>query len=211
MIRALTCSVMLLAFASVDAAHVSVQVLDRAGQPVQGVVIALHGASPSARKNPTAVMDQIEQRFVPFVLPVRVGTQVNFPNSDSVAHQVYSFSPAKRFELGLYRGKSHPPVTFETPGLVVLGCNIHDNMIGYVFVTDADEFGQTDARGRWQTHEINTGDYRLEVWSPLFARDEQSMERALSIGEANAEVLLRLTRPLRPEPSPRPDRKLRDY
>lgn len=211
MIRWLICSVMSLAFVRVDAAHLNVQVLDRAGQPVKGVVIAVHGPSAPARKEAPAVMDQVQRRFVPLVLPVRVGTQVTFPNSDSVAHQVYSFSPPKRFELGLYRGRAHPPLTFDAPGLVVLGCNIHDQMIGYVYVTDADEFGKTDDQGRWQTDALLAGEHRLEVWSPLFARDEPSMARLLSIGESNADIVLRLTRPLRPQPSPRPERALRDY
>ena len=102
-------------------------------------------------------------------------------------------------------------MTFDTPGLVVLGCNIHDQMIGYVYVTDAEEFGTTDDRGRWQTSSLLAGEHRVEAWSPLFARDEPKLVRTLALGDANADVVLDLTRPLRPEPSPRPDRKLRDY
>ena len=75
---------------------------------------------------------------------VGVGTRVEFPNNDSVSHQVYSFSPAKRFQLPLYKGEIHPPVTFDQPGLVVLGCNIHDSMVGYIYVTDAPYFGTTE-------------------------------------------------------------------
>ena len=72
---------------------------------------------------------------------------MEFPNNDTVSHQVYSFSAAKRFQLPLYKGEVHPPVTFDRPGLVVLGCNIHDVMVGYIYVTDAPYFGKTDREG----------------------------------------------------------------
>lgn len=157
-------------------------------------------------------MDQIDQRFVPFVLPVRTGTAVTFPNSDSIAHQVYSFSPSKRFELGLYRGRPYPPVVFDKPGIVVLGCNIHDKMIGYVYVTDAPEFGKTDEQGMWRSGALGAGHYEVEVWSPLLARDEPSLARAIELTDAKpGELEVHLTRALRPEPRPQRDAKIRDY
>jgi hypothetical protein len=157
-------------------------------------------------------MDQVDQRFVPFILAVRSGTAVRFPNSDSVAHQVYSFSSPKRFELGLYRGRPHAPVTFDKPGIVVLGCNIHDKMIGYVYVTDAAYFGKTDAQGSWRADSVAPAEYQLEVWSPLLARDESSLRQSLTVSAAQAsEIVIRLTRPVQAEPAAQTDRKLRDY
>jgi plastocyanin len=206
-------SVMLLAFASSEAGQLSVNVLDRSGHPRSGLVVAVHTADEGARTAPvaSAIMDQVEQRFVPFVLPVRTGTAVTFPNSDSVAHQVYSFSLTKRFELGLYRGRPHPPVVFDKPGVVVIGCNIHDKMIGYVYVTDAAQFGKTDAQGAWQTT-LPSGEYRVEVWSPLLARDEPSLSRVIKLSDAQpSHIELRLTRAVRAEPASRADRKIRDY
>jgi len=130
-----------------SAASLSITVTDRAGNPVAGAVaVAMPtGMSipPGSRVKrvepidaPPVVMDQRELQFVPSILPVHTGTPVVFPNSDPVAHQVYSFSPAKRFALGLYRGQQHAPIVFDRPGVVVLGCNIHDNMLGYIYVTD---------------------------------------------------------------------------
>ena len=152
MSRWLYISVIAFSIARAEAVHVDVRVLDKSARPVSGIVVTMHGPSTGAPKATasTAIMDQIEQRFLPFVLPVRVGTPVRFPNSDSVAHQVYSFSQPKRFELGLYRGKPHAPVVFDKPGIVVLGCNIHDKMVGYIYVTDAAYFGKTSGQGAWR-------------------------------------------------------------
>ncbi len=77
-------------------------------------------------------MDQQGHQFVPHLLVVQAGTEVTFPNSDNVSHHVYSFSPTKPFELPLYKGDVYPPVTFEKAGIVVVGCNIHDSMLGYI-------------------------------------------------------------------------------
>ncbi len=88
-------------------------------------------------------MDQVNRQFSPYVLAIQTGTRVLFANNDSVAHQVYSFSPPKHFELALYHGKPREPVLFDRPGIVTVGCNIHDNMVGYLYITDAPWFGTT--------------------------------------------------------------------
>ena len=210
-------SVMAFAFARAEAAHVSVQVVGRDGRPVSGLVIALQngddkGARPAETKHGApAVMDQVDQRFLPFILPVHTGTPVTFPNSDSIAHQVYSFSPAKRFELGLYRGRPHPPVVFDKPGIVVIGCNIHDKMVGYIYVTDAPYVGKTNERGAWRADGVTLGEYTLEVWSPLLARDEPGLRRSLVVSDAQTDVVIRLTRAVQAEPVTQTDRKARDY
>lgn len=207
-------SVIAFSIARAEAAHVDVRVLDTKARPVRGIVVALYGSTAVPPKAPAApaIMDQVEQRFLPLVLPVRVGTPVTFPNSDSVAHQVYSFSQPKRFELGLYRGRPHAPIVFDKPGVVVLGCNIHDKMIGYIYVTDAAYFGKTSEQGAWRADAVASGEYRVEVWSPLFARDEPALSRTIAVTEGrDQDLVLQLTRPLHPEPQPQADRKLRDY
>lgn len=213
MYRWLYISVIAFSIARAEAAHLDIRVLDKNARPVSGIVVAVHGAAvaPKATAS-TAIMDQVEQRFLPFVLPVRVGTPVTFPNSDSVAHQVYSFSQPKRFELGLYRGRPHAPVVFDKPGIVVLGCNIHDKMVGYIYVTDAAYFGKTNEQGTWRADSIADGEYRVEVWSPLLARDEPALARMIAVADdREAELVFHLTRALQPEPRPQVDRKLRDY
>ena len=142
-----------------------VEVTVRAGDaPLADAVVSLHaGQAPAS--SAAAVMDQRDSAFVPGVLVVQAGTTVSFPNSDTVRHQVYSFSPAKRFELPLYSGKPAAPVVFATPGVVELGCNIHDWMLAYVVVVDTPYHVVTDARGQGRI-EAPAGTYILRVWHP---------------------------------------------
>src|SRR5690349_18244737 len=150
----------------VGAAELPVTVLTAEGRPLPGVVVVAEPASPAPRpRAPSQVtMDQRELAFVPDVLVVRTGTAVEFPNSDKVRHQVYSFSGAKTFKLALYAGRAHPPVTFEKPGVVTLGCNIHDGMIGHIVVTDSPWHGRTDDKGHIAMTALPEGSYTLRVW-----------------------------------------------
>ena len=145
-----------------------------------------------------AVMDQVNRAFEPDLLVIPVGSTVEFPNSDSVSHQIYSFSPAKRFQLPLYRGKPYPPVHFDQPGVVTLGCNIHDEMLAYLLVTDAAWFGRTNSSGAW-TVELPRGRYRVALWHPRLRDSESDLERELTVGETDrADLTLRLSKPLQP-------------
>lgn len=113
-------------------------------------------------KQPTS-LDQVDREFVPHVLAIRAGESVIFPNNDQTKHHVYSFSPANRFEIKLYSGVPSQPIVFNTPGVVVLGCNIHDWMVGYIVVADTPYFAQTDASGHWSI-ELPAGDYTFSLW-----------------------------------------------
>lgn len=149
-------------------------VVDASGAPAVDAVVSLHPAQgeplPPAGPVRTQVMDQRGLRFVPHVLAVATGTPVLFPNSDRVRHHVYSFSPAKRFELRLYAGKSQPPVVFDAPGVVTLGCNIHDWMLGFIYVVDSPWFAVTDAEGRARVPAA-PGLYEARIWHPLMEGD----------------------------------------
>jgi plastocyanin len=134
------------------------------GKPLANAVVSLHPASQTPRLKPaTAQMDQRDLQFVPHVLAVTTGTAVRFPNSDNIRHQVYSFSPAKRFDLPLYSGQPAAPVVFGTPGVVELGCNIHDAMLGYIVVLDTPWFGVTGGNGQVSLP-LPAGEYRMQVW-----------------------------------------------
>lgn len=100
------------------------------------------------------------------MLPIAVGTTVRFPNLDRMRHHVYSFSPTHTFEIRLYSGEQIPQVKFDTPGIVAIGCNIHDWMQGYIYVTDAPFFATTDAAGTATVRGLPNGDFRLAVWHP---------------------------------------------
>ena len=145
-------------------------------------------------------MDQVNRAFAPDLLVIPVGSTVAFPNSDSVSHQIYSFSAAKRFQLPLYRGKPYPPVQFDQSGVITLGCNIHDDMLAYLLVTDAPYFGRTDAQGAWST-DVPRGRYRVSVWHPRLRESEADLERELTVGDADrADLTLRLLKSLQPAP-----------
>jgi len=173
----------------------------------------LHGPAGSVAKAPAAfVVDQVDQAFTPDLTIIPVGSTVTFPNSDKVSHQVYSFSTAKRFQLPLYRGTPYAPTRFETAGIVTLGCNIHDDMIAYLVVTDATWFGRTDRDGRWSASELPAGEFRVEVWHPRMREKTEVIEQRESLGTAQSgEFDVRLTRTLRPEPLGRKPRSWSDY
>ncbi len=136
------------------------------GVPLEGAVLSLHGgAGPVAGQ---AVMDQRNTAFEPGVLVIQAGTAVSFPNSDTVRHQVYSFSPAKPFELPLYSGTPPEPVVFARPGVVVVGCNIHDWMIGWIVVLDTPHHARSGADG-FARLQVPAGEYRLQAWHPRLA------------------------------------------
>ncbi|ERH54165.1 methylamine utilization protein [Pseudomonas chengduensis] len=148
------------------AAALQAELVDAAGQPLADAVISLRGPLHAPQASPPARMDQRNKQFQPHVLAVRTGTSVSFPNSDDIRHQVYSFSPAKRFELRLYQGTPSEPVLFDKPGLVVLGCNIHDWMLGYIYVTDDPWFAVSDEHGRAAIAELPAGRYAVTLWHP---------------------------------------------
>ena len=195
-----------------------VVVRDRAGRPGADVAITVSPRDQrqprTARQAPSApaVMDQKNRAFVPALLVVGTGTPVEFPNSDTVSHQVYSFSAAKKFKLPLYKGLAHPPVTFDRPGLVVIGCNIHDEMVGYILVTDAPAFGRTGADGRLTLQHLAAGDYEITAWSPYVADDAATLSRQARIEPTGTTALrIDLGRDLRSRPEPRPGRTDWEY
>lgn len=170
--------------------------------PLAGVVVWVDaGADVTAAVGKTAVMDQVHKAFVPFILPIQRGTTVDFPNSDPINHHVYSFSPAKRFDLKLFKDENRPHTeTFDTPGIVTLGCNIHDWMLGYVVVLDSPWFGQTDASGRVRLALPKTGELSVHVWHPRIADPQENL-----VKHTTGPLLeFDLVQPLKPDPRPRP-------
>lgn len=148
------------------AASLQAELVDAQGQPLANAVLTLRGPLGAEAAPAKAIMDQQAQQFVPNVLAVRTGTSVAFPNSDNIRHHVYSFSPAKRFELRLYQGTPSEPVQFDKPGVVVLGCNIHDWMVGYVYITDDPWFAVSDAQGKLNVEQLPAGRYAVTLWHP---------------------------------------------
>lgn len=168
------------------AASLDVQVTTAGGAPVTDAVVYAIPARPIPAGHKVAVMDQKDRVFVPHVLPVQTGTWVEFPNSDNIRHQVYSLSPARRFQLPLYTGKPAYPLQFNKSGTVLLGCNIHDQMSAYIVVVDTPFFAKTEA-GRAALAEIEPGPYTLHVWYPEM-RDEPKAQSVTVAAGANPAV-----------------------
>jgi plastocyanin len=152
----------------VEAAVVTVRTSDAAsGRVLDSAVVSLvpvaRGSLPPPR---SASIQQMNKTFVPHVTVVQTGAAVEFPNVDTVRHHVYSFSPAKVFELKLYSGKPARPVVFDKPGVVVLGCNIHDHMSAYVVVVDTPWSDVSNVEGVARLADVPPGDYLLQVWHP---------------------------------------------
>jgi plastocyanin len=153
-------------------------------RPVADAVIVAvpHDAAAMTNAKPRAEeLEQVDKEFVPKVKPVFVGSTVAFPNRDSVRHHVYSFSPAKRFELPLYAGMPAQPVLFDKPGVVVLGCNIHDWMIGYVYVSESPWFAKTGADGTAVIPEMPARAYTVRVWHSQLSVGEETTAKPIEI------------------------------
>jgi len=148
------------------AASLSVQVNDQTSAALSdAIVYAVPVNGKTSLKSPeSAVIDQVSKRFVPLVSVIQTGAAVHFPNKDNIRHHVYSFSPAKTFELKLYSGVPAKPVVFDKPGVVIMGCNIHDSMVAYVLVVDTSWFAKTDATGAARIEGLSAGEYEVHVW-----------------------------------------------
>jgi plastocyanin len=129
-------------------------------------VIYLEGAFPSAGTPPVAQMVQKDLNFQPAILPVQVGTRVEFPNLDDTYHNIFSYSPAKRFDLGRYRSDERPipSVLFDTAGMVTVRCDIHEHMRAIILVLDTPHFVMSDPAGAYSLGDLPQGHYVLKVW-----------------------------------------------
>ena len=196
---ALRLASLLLALAGASAAGAAtleVSVVDEQGRPIDNVAVyavpADGAAAPPAGTAPTALMDQQDLQFVPHLLVVQAGTAVTFPNSDHVSHHVYSFSETKKFELALYKGDVYPPVVFDDAGIVVLGCNIHDGMLGYIVVVDTPHFAQTNERGSASLANLPSGTYAVSAWTPRVRPNGLPPAQHVAVSDAAGAIEIRI-------------------
>jgi plastocyanin len=196
------------------AATLEVSVVDAQGRPIAGVAVyatSAHGAAghdtaehraasagSAGEATPKAIMDQHDLQFVPHVLVVQTGTEVAFPNGDEVSHHVYSFSDTKPFELALYKGDQYPPVLFDRAGIVVLGCNIHDGMLGYIVVVGTPHFAKTDEQGIALIENVPPGDYVLAAWTPRARPAALPPTQQISVAQENVAAEIRIAGRLSP-------------
>lgn len=175
------------------AGSLEVIVKDDKGRPVSDAVayvVAAGAASAAPKKN--AVVDQRDKQFIPYMTAVQVGTAVIFPNSDNIRHHVYSFSPAKKFELPLYSGVPAQPVVFDKVGFITLGCNIHDWMIAYIAVLPTPYFQATKQDGRAVLKDLPAGQYNVQVWHPALKGQPEALAQRVDVGGGTKSLLFTL-------------------
>ena len=176
--------------APVSAGTLDVRIVDAGGRPVSNAVVTLKpakGAAPKPRVERGYQVIQRNMQFQPFVSIVPVGGAVAFPNLDGFRHHVYSFSKAKRFELKLFAKDQSRSVTFDRPGVVAIGCNIHDRMSAYIFVTDTVWTTRSGANGAVTFRDTPAGAYVIQVWHPYLRAPGGVLSRTASSGADRSE------------------------
>lgn len=180
------------------AVTVDIHVVDQDGRALSDAAVyavPLNGKLPASHPADASI-DQIKRKFVPLVSVIQTGTSVSFPNKDNIEHDVYSFSPAKTFDLDLYSGVPSHPVVFDKPGLAVLGCNIHDSMIAYVYVVDSPYFGKSNQNGVARVENLPPGNYEFKAWHYDMADASALPSARLS---TDADAALKMTVQVKPK------------
>lgn len=184
---------------AVAAAPLTITVQDQQGEPLEYAVVEAQPlkrdlATPvmtSAKGDRAAVVAQDNRTFVPFVSAIPAHSNVSFPNLDKTRHHVYSFSEAKAFELKLFVGHKHEPVEFHTPGIVAIGCNIHDYMQAYIYVAASAYVGVTNQQGQVVLPQLPDHPYQLKVWHPWQTGVQAAVEVAPGDNVADMRVSVR--------------------
>lgn len=174
---------------------ITLKIIDQQQQAVSNAVIeVLNSPESNGKADSTTVMDQINKTFVPEQIVIQQGQAVDFPNSDNIRHHVYSFSKAKNFELKLYADKPENPIVFENPGIVVVGCNIHDSMIGYIYVAQHPTVATSSEQGSVSLSAVKQVS-RISVWHAYTtdgAENRQYFEIDQLKQNANGEYVVQL-------------------
>ena len=196
------------------AADLQVTVVDAKGEPVADAVVSVlphAGLETGPGAAQTRTIDQHALQFDPYLEIFRPGDSVVFQNSDRTNHHVYSFSPTKAFETMVTPGTRTAPMPLEKAGVVAVGCNIHDNMVTYLVVSDAPWVARTGADGLATFATLPAGDYAVRAWQPRLRPGKQVTEKPAAIPATAGTVDLRFELALLPDARRQPDRETSDY
>lgn len=179
--------------AFVIAGDLNIQVNDEQGKPLKEAVVYIESNRlKDANKKLQQDIIQKGKQFNPLVTVIQTGTSINFPNRDKVRHHVYSFSPAKKFELKLYSGVPTTPVVFDQAGTVVLGCNIHDRMLAYVYIVDTPLFAKSNQDGLASFTNIPSGTHTINVWHYALRQEGVPVKQKVNLDENNQQLSVTL-------------------
>ena len=168
------------------ASDLTVIVEDKKQLSTEGSIVELVGSNLETATAQPVVINQIKREFDPFFSIVAKGSPVQLNNSDAYSHHVYSVSKGNKFDLPLYKGKPAKDVVFGEAGVVKLGCNIHDWMLAYVYVSQSQTIATTDASGVVTFPEIPAGTYQLRVWNPRFRNTKRVLTREIILEDGPA-------------------------
>lgn len=195
------CLLLLFTFSSISFAQLSVQVRDTNNKNLSNIVVELRFNDPNytvtsaVREN---TMQQVEQQFVPHVLSIHKGEVVHFPDTDTVQHHVYSFSKARTFEIAIYQKEVSRKINFDEPGIVELGCNIHDWMLGYIYVAESPLFAKTNSSGEATFDKLPSGPIEVKIWHPRLSESDIKKTYLLNGADAQADLQITLSEKLLP-------------
>ncbi|HEY3519985.1 MAG TPA: methylamine utilization protein [Rhodanobacteraceae bacterium] len=204
-----------LAFAvPTHAGGLEVRLLDQHGKPVADAVVTLlpkDGAPAPARAETVKVIDQKNLTFIPYIEIFRPGDSVVFRNSDGTRHHVYSFSPAKAFEFVLAPGESSAPLQLDNTGVIAVGCNIHDQMIAYLYVSGAPWIAHSGANGSVKFRDLPAGAYTVRVWQPRLRPSQPDLAQSVTVIGATPVQTVKFDLSLLPDPRLQFDREHTSY
>jgi plastocyanin len=171
------------------AGSLTVNLVDQSGRAVRDAVVIVRPvghAAPLPRKAGGMTVEQRGLQFHPLLSVVPVGTSVSFPNFDKTRHHVYSFSPAKKFELKLFASEQSRSVTFDKPGVVAVGCNIHDQMSAFIYVTDSAWTARSNGRGQVTIADLPAERVTVTVFHPYLRAPGSLVGKPLALGNGSA-------------------------
>jgi len=204
-----------IAAAAASAADLNVRIADDHGKAVADAVVTVlpqGDAKAAVRPAPgTRTIDQKNLMFIPYIEIFRPGDKVVFRNSDKTRHHVYSFSPIKAFEFVLAPGESSPPLVLDKSGVIAVGCNIHDLMITYLYVSDAPWIAHSGADGRVVFHDLPAGAYDVRVWQPRLRPNKPDLAQSMTLVGASESKALTFNLQLLPDSRREFDREHTSY
>lgn len=199
-------------FAQADS--LSVKVTGASGQAVKDAIVYLQPKSAMNVNEASAIeIEQKNKLFNPFISVIPIGTIATFPNHDGIGHHVYSFSESKIFELPLSEEELSQEILFDKPGVVTIGCNIHDWMVAYIYIVDTPYFAKTNSTGLANLEKITPGEYELHIWHPGSISNKDSVSSITIARDRVAQEAF--TVDIRPDyfwkPAPPPDIEQQEY
>jgi len=172
--------------AAVHAGEVSIQIEERKQRSLANTIVELVGTNPQALRPSGASNTEIKQQnkeFIPLISIVPLGSAVLFSNEDPFQHHVYSVSKGNRFDLPLYQDTPPELIRFDTPGVVKLGCNIHDWMLAFSYVSQSGYLVRTDVSGKANFSDVPVGEYQLRIWNPRMKNNKKVLTSMLAIAQ----------------------------